>query len=226
MLVFIPRSSPIHRVDARVKILYLLFLLFILVVKQSFEVLIIFSLLTIVLYHIANIPLKQSFEDFGTGWLFILLPILLHVLINPQTGIYTGVMSSLFLLNILLISLLSIYTTEVKSILQALVFFKVPSELAFIVTISIRFLPLMQEELDRIRISQALRGYELSPLSLPLPLIVPLLHSSLRRAMELAISLESRGFDPENIHVAVELELGAADYLLLLLLPILLFLLF
>jgi energy-coupling factor transport system permease protein len=91
-------------------------------------------------------------------------------------------------------------------------------------TISIRFLPILQAELDRIRIAQALRGYEPAPFYPPIPLMVPLLHSSLKRAMELAISLESRGFDPENIHIAVDLRLGAADYLLLLLLPPLLFL--
>lgn len=84
----------------------------------------------------------------------------------------------------------------------------------------------MQQELDRIRISQAVRGYEPAPLSIPLPLVVPLLHSSLKRSMELAISLESRGFDSENIHIPMELELHAMDYFLLILLPALLFLAF
>jgi energy-coupling factor transport system permease protein len=226
MIALIPKDSPIHKVDARVKILYLLFILFILITKQSFEILIALSLTTMMLYLLSGIPITQPLKDLGKGWIFVVLPILLHWLINPQVGIYLGVLSSLSLLNMLLISLLNMYTTEIKSILQALIFFKVPSELAFMLAISIRFLPLMQEELNRIRISQALRGYELCPFSLPIPLIVPLLHSSLRRAMELAISLESRGFDPENIHVAVELELGATDYLLLLLLPLLLFLIF
>jgi energy-coupling factor transport system permease protein len=209
-----------------VKILYLIFLLFILITKQNLVMLTAFSLMTLILYSISSIPLTQPLHDLGKNWVFILLPILLHVLINPQTGLYSGIISSIFLLNLILISLLNIYTTEVKSILQALLFFKVPTELAFMLTISIRFLPIIQDELERIRISQAVRGYELAPLSPPLPLLVPLLHSSLKRAMELAISLESRGFDSENIHVAVDIRLGAVDYLLLLLLPLLLFLTF
>jgi len=226
MIAFIPGNSPVHRADARVKILYLAFFLLVLVTKDTLEVILPFSLATLLLYYASGISLRQPLKDLGNGWLLIMLPIPLHLLVNPSVGLYYGVVSSLFLLNMLLISLLNIYTTEVKSLLQALVFFKVPSELAFMTTISIRFLPIMQEQMNKIRVSQALRGYETRPLSLPIPLIVPLMHSSLKRAMQLAISLESRGFDPEKINVAVELELRRTDYLLLFLLPIILFALF
>jgi energy-coupling factor transporter transmembrane protein EcfT len=220
MIAFIPKSSPIHSIDARVKILYLLSLLLILIVKQSLPIIALFSLFTLLLYIISGIPLAQPLRDLSASWVFVLLPIPLHLLINLQTGLYLGVMNSIFTTNLVLLSLLGIYTTEVKSILQALIFFKMPTELAFMLTISIRFLPIIQEKLSRIRISQAVRGYELAPLSPPLPLIVPLLHSSLNRAMELAISIESRGFDPENIHIAFDLRLSPLDYLLLFLLPL------
>ena len=226
MIVFIPQDSPLHRVDARVKILYLLFFLFTLLSKQTPTLLVAFSLITLLLYVFGGISLARPFWDLGWVWLFVALPIPLHILINPQSGMYEGLSNSLFLLNILSINLLFIYTTEIKAILQALVFFKIPSDLAFMLTIAIRFLPLMQAELNRIRIAQSLRGYKLVALSPPFPLLIPLMHSSLRRAVELAVSLESRGFDPENIHVAVELELGAFDYLLLLLLPLALFIVF
>ncbi|NYZ75657.1 energy-coupling factor transporter transmembrane protein EcfT [Candidatus Micrarchaeota archaeon] len=226
MISFIPKSSPIHRIDARVKLLYLLSFLTILIVKQSLPVLIIFSLLTLLLYITSSIPLTQPLRDLGAGWIFVFLPVPLHMLINLQTGLYYGAISSVFTLNLILLSLLGIYTTDVESILQALVFLKVPSELAFMLTVSIRFLPVVQERLNQIRISQAVRGYELAPFSLPIPLIVPLLHSSLKRAEELAISLESRGFDPENIHIHVNIRLGPVDYLLLLLLPLLFSLVF
>jgi energy-coupling factor transport system permease protein len=226
MIAFIPGSSPLHKADARVKILYLLFMLLILIVRQDLTTLGILSLATLLLYLLSGIPLVQPLRDLGGSWLFILIPVILQVLINPLTGIYLGVVNSIFLLNLICLSLLFIYTTEVRSILQALVFFKVPSEFAFMLTISIRFLPIMQDKMNRIRIAQAVRGYELAPLSLPIPLMVPLLHSSLKRAEELAISLESRGFDSENIHINMELRLNPADYLLLLFLPVVVFLSF
>jgi energy-coupling factor transport system permease protein len=226
MITFIPGDSPLHKADARVKILYLISMLFVIIAKQDLAVLAAFSLITVSLYTLGGIPIAQPLRDLGWNWIFIMVPVLLHLLVNPQTGIYSGILSSVFLLNLILISLLYIYTTEVKSLLQALVFFKVPTEFAFMLTIAISFLPLMQEELNRIRISQAVRGYELAPFSVPIPLIVPLLNSSLKRAMELAISLESRGFDSENIHIAVDLRLAPADYCLLLLLPLLFSLVF
>lgn len=141
MIAFIPRESPLHRVDARVKVLYLVFILFLLLSRQNVEILLVCSLVTLLLYLLSKIPLTQPAKDLGRGWLFVFLPILLHLLINPQTGVYSGIISSLFLLNILLISLLNVYTTEIKSLLQALIFFKVPGELAFMLTISLRFLP-------------------------------------------------------------------------------------
>lgn len=223
MIAFIQKNSPIHSIDARVKILYLVFITITLILKQSLPLLLLSSLLTLLLYIISCIPLSVPLRDLGAAWAFVLLPIPLHMLVNPQTGFYMGVLSSIFTLNLILITLLGVYTTDADSILQALVFFKVPGELAFILMISIRFLPVIQERLEKIRISQTVRGYRQAPFSIPLPLIVPLLHSSLKRASELAISLESRGFDSENIHIAVDLKLSPADYLLLLLLPVLLF---
>jgi energy-coupling factor transport system permease protein len=226
MITFIPKNSPIHSIDARVKILYFILLVLILIIKESIPVLAAFSLMTLLLYIAGGIPLTKPLRDLGAAWAFVLLSIPLHLLINLQTGLYLGILGSVFTLNLILLSLLVVYTTEVKSILQALIFFKVPSELAFMLTVSIRFLPVIQERLDKIRISQAVRGYEIAPFSIPIPIIVPFLHSSLKRAMELAISLESRGFDSENIHTAIDLRLNPADYLLLLLLLPLLSLVF
>ncbi|MCX6775303.1 MAG: energy-coupling factor transporter transmembrane component T [Candidatus Micrarchaeota archaeon] len=226
MILYIPGNSPVHKADARVKILYLVFFLLILFTKDTLGVILPFSLVTLLLYYTSGISLLRPVRDLGSSWLLLLVPILLHLLVNPSLGLYYGVVSSLFLLNVILLSLLNVYTTEIKSLLQALVFLKVPSELAFMLVISLRFLPLMQEQLTKIRVSQALRGYETKPFSLPIPLIVPLMHSSLKRAMQLAISLESRGFDSEHINIAMELQLSKIDYVLLFLLPLMVFAVF
>jgi len=218
MISYIHQNSPVHKIDARVKILYLLFLIFLLILKQSLEMLAVITAVVFFLYKASGIPLYKPFKDLGMGWFVILLPIVLHAIIN--SGIFPGVLTSLFFLNIFLISLLLVYTTEIKNILQALVFFKVPSEIAFAFIISIHFIPFIQQEVERIRISQALRGYISTPFSPPFPLIIPLLHSSLKRSSQLAISLESRGFDSEKINFEVELQMGLVDYLLLLLLPV------
>ncbi|MEM3555473.1 MAG: energy-coupling factor transporter transmembrane protein EcfT [Candidatus Micrarchaeia archaeon] len=226
MIAYIPRNSLVHKIDARVKILYLIFLLFLLILRQSFEILIATSLVIPLLYIIAEIPLAQPVKDLGKGWLLILLPAVLHILIHSYSGALLGVLTSLFFLNIFLISLLMVYTTEMKKILQALVFFKTPGDIAFAFIIAVHFVPFMQQEVERIRISQVMRGYSPSPFSLPLPLIIPLLHSSLKRSSQLAVSLESRGFDSERINFEVELRMGLSDYLLLFLLPLLVFALF
>lgn len=226
MISYIHANSPLHKLDPRIKLLYLILFLLALILKQSLEFPLLSSAVILLLYRVSNIPLSKPLRDLGQGWLFVLLPPILRLAIAPSSWFFKGVLTSIFLLNIFLASLLMIYTTEIGKLMQALVFFKLPSELAFILMVSIHFIPFLQQELERIRISQALRAYSPTPFSLPLPLIIPLLHSSLGRASQLAVSLESRGFNPERINMEVELRMGLADYLLLLLLPFLVFIIF
>jgi energy-coupling factor transporter transmembrane protein EcfT len=69
----------------------------------------------------------------------------------------------------------------------------------FIVSSMIRLVPLLRDDLDRIRLSQAARGHEPSRgwfrAGSLLPVLVPLFVSTLRRAREQAISMELAGLN-------------------------------
>lgn len=70
------------------------------------------------------------------------------------------------------------------------------ADLAVIISISLRFIPVMFEEAERIRTAQMLRGQRARGLrervQAVVNLIVPLLQSSLRKAADLGFALESR----------------------------------
>jgi energy-coupling factor transport system permease protein len=70
------------------------------------------------------------------------------------------------------------------------------ADLAVIISISLRFIPVMFEEAERIRTAQMLRGQKARGLRervrAVVSLIVPLLQSSLRKAADLGFALESR----------------------------------
>ncbi len=74
-------------------------------------------------------------------------------------------------------------------------------ELALVMVIGLRFLPVVLGEMERIRMAQAARGAGLSPGAGPLarlrqlfPLLIPTLVLSIQRAGDLALAMEARGY--------------------------------
>jgi energy-coupling factor transport system permease protein len=87
--------------------------------------------------------------------------------------------------------------------LKPLKYMNVPTdEIALVVMLAIRFIPLLFDETDRIIKAQKARGIDLESPGLVhkvrslVPVIVPLLHSVFRRADDLAVALTLRGYAP------------------------------
>ncbi len=94
----------------------------------------------------------------------------------------------------------------------------VPSqEIAVMISMALRFMPMMLEEYERIRMAQTARGADFTTGSLMLraravaALAVPLILSSFRRADELAMAMEARGYRRGPRTTLRELKLTAAD---------------
>lgn len=73
-------------------------------------------------------------------------------------------------------------------------------ELALVMVIAVRFLPVILEEIDRIRIAQMARGakfsqgFGLKAIKSLMPLLVPTLSLAIIRAGDLALAMEARGY--------------------------------
>ncbi len=76
----------------------------------------------------------------------------------------------------------------------------IPYRYAFTITTAIRFVPVFSQEMEKIKEAQTARGVEFDAknpfrrLKLQLPLIVPLMISSVKKADATALSAEQRGF--------------------------------
>ena len=88
-----------------------------------------------------------------------------------------------------------------KQILKPLNKVKFPvHELALMMSISLRFIPTLMQETEKISKAQASRGMDIATgplkerLKAILPLIVPLFISAFKRAEELATAMEARGY--------------------------------
>lgn len=128
-----------------------------------------------------------------------------------SSGVHLAVLSILRLVSLLLLLSLPTLTTKitqltygVESLLKPWSRVGLPAqEIALVSTIALRFVPILTEELERVMKAQASRGGEIGSLNWRqpaqigralLPLIVPLFVNAFRRAEEMAVAMEARGY--------------------------------
>lgn len=139
-------------------------------------------------------------------------PVLYHL--GPfhitKTGFDLVVRASVQALVILYTSVLMTITTAPSALGHGLLWYMSPlrrlrvpvDEIAVMVSLGLAFLPLLQQELQRILLAQRVRGadFRRGPIETrarnALALLPPLLAGNLRRAEELAVAMEARGYAP------------------------------
>jgi energy-coupling factor transport system permease protein len=114
-----------------------------------------------------------------------------------------GVNSALCILFRMLVffgSAMIIVTSSSKDYILALVQLKIPYEIAFMVMVAFRFLPVFKEEISDTLISMQLRGVELKRIAWGKKIkfythfLTPLLSSVMIKAYQLSITMEARAF--------------------------------
>lgn len=125
-------------------------------------------------------------------------------------------------ISIIIISSVIITTSNSRELVQALVQMKVPYEIAFMVSIAIRFLPILRDEMVDTIIALQLRGVDLRKIKFKEKikiykyLLLPITTNSILKAKELAIAMEMRGFRayPQRTSFLV-LEMRMMDYIII-----------
>ncbi|MFW6030398.1 MAG: energy-coupling factor transporter transmembrane component T family protein, partial [Halanaerobiales bacterium] len=122
----------------------------------------------------------------------------------------------------ILISGSILLTSKQKEMIQALIKLKIPYDLAFMSLVGIRFLPLLIEQMQDTFIAIQLRGINISNLKFQEKLRIysyifsPVIVSTLKKAKNLAMSVELRGFRVYETRTSlVELKMQFKDYLML-----------
>jgi energy-coupling factor transport system permease protein len=219
---YVPGESIVHRMDPRAKLLMVLFYICIVFLANnwlSYALLIIFTVALILLTRI-----KPSFiiQGLKPVIILIILTLVIQLFFTKRgevvftlfgvdiydEGIKMGIFISLrFTLLILITSVMTLTTTPIEitdgleTLLNPLKKLKFPvHELALMMSISLRFIPTLLEETDKIVKAQTSRGVDFSSgplkerLRAVVPLLVPLFVGSFKRADELAVAMEARGY--------------------------------
>ncbi len=238
-------SSVIHRADPRIKmILMILILVFIFVSKNAFS-LFFSALFIIAIMIISGVPFKNFLKNIKAILPVIVFTAVINVFYGDEGktlvsfwrlsittgGVYRALfMASRIVLLIFVSSVLTYTTTPndltdaIERLLSPLRFIGLKNAvhtLAMMMTIALRFIPTLIEETEKIMNAQKARGADLENGSLServkalIPILIPLLISSVRRAYELAEAMECRCYNGGEGRTRMkQMKLGGRDYVI------------
>lgn len=220
---YFPGNSPIHRLDARVKLLIviaLIVLTFLMKTYIGYLAIVAFLALASIL---SRISFKFVLKSIKPLWFILLLTFVLNVFfLQGETvlvdwWIFTVTMEGVIkavevavrlILLILSTSIMTLTTSPmeitaaIESLLKPIAKIGFPAhELALMMSIALRFIPTLLEETDKIMKAQTARGASFDSGNLLarakglVPILVPLFVSAFKRADELALAMESRCYN-------------------------------
>lgn len=216
---YINSHSVVHRVDARLKIIFTIVYIVMVFTSKNPVALASTLLFSFILFAVAKIPLKMLWRSMKpllpivifTGILNMFFvqgdPLIEFWIISiSKQGVIFSAMLAFKILGLIAGSSLLTYTTSpleltfaIEQLLTPFKWFKLPvHELAMMMTIALRMIPTLIEETDKIMSAQKSRGANLDTGKLMqrikalVPVLVPLFISSFRRADELALAMETR----------------------------------
>lgn len=235
-------NSVVHRMDARMKIVLTFALIISIFLCKSIPSLALIVLITVALILVSRVPLKMVLKSVKPIAIIVIFTGLLnlfyvrggtplldwHFIHITSKGIFTAVFMAIRIICLVIISSLLTYTTTptmltdaIERLLSPLKIFKVPVHtLAMMMTLALRFIPTLVDEIDRITNAQKARGADLESggivekIKALIPIIVPLFVSAIRRAYELADAMDCRCYvGGEGRTRMKKMKLGARDFI-------------
>lgn len=218
---FFPGNSFLHKLDPRTKIISVILYITVIFLCKNIYSFIFASIMTLFLIVLSGISVKVIMKGIKPLFFILLITTVYNVFFHSgetllfEYGIikiyYEGIMFAI-LISLRIVCLIAgsgvilTYTTSpikltdgLESLLKPLSRLKFPvHEFSMMMTIALRFIPTLIEETDKIMNAQKSRGSDLSSGGIIsrakalIPVIIPLIISSFRRAGELATAMECR----------------------------------
>ncbi|NHJ85531.1 MAG: energy-coupling factor transporter transmembrane protein EcfT [Asgard group archaeon] len=217
-------KSPLHKIDPRVKFLYVIvFTCFTIYFRNMVPLLMLLGLILPFIFlgkfiikwlkaQVAFIPL-------------LLLIIILNAFLN-KTDYATSIGIAMGLRFIVLSAVFGLYfhTVSPDDISQMFIKFRLPYPFAWAISTAYRFIPTLSKETSIIVAAQKSRGLQIDRGNIfkrarnMIPLLIPIFSSAMRRSWQLAEAIESRGWNAIKKRTYIySLKFKWYDYFLLLL---------
>ncbi len=217
---YYPAKSVVHRLDPRVKLICTLLYLISLFLFSSIPGYLVATVFLICVIHISKVPFSYIVKGLKPVIMLLMITVLFNLFLTRQGdvlfhawiftitegGLRTAVYMAIRLVYLIIGSSLMTFTTTpneltdgIEAVLHPLNKIHVPvHEIAMMMSIALRFIPILLEETDKIMKAQLARGADfesgniLQRAKSMVPILVPLFVSAFRRANDLAMAMEAR----------------------------------
>lgn len=216
---YYPTESVIHRLDARVKFTGTLVYIISLFVVRGIPGYLLAALTLFTLIKMSKVPFKFMVKGLRSILFIVIIMVIFNIFLTPGTyiwqfgilkiskeGICLAIKMTLRLFMLIMGSSVMTLTTTpnqltdgLEDLFSPLRKIRVPvHEIAMMMSIALRFIPILTEETDKIIKAQMARGADfesgniITRVKSMVPLLVPLFVSAFRRANDLAMAMEAR----------------------------------
>ena len=239
---YFPMDSVVHKLDPRMKLLFVTSFIVMVFLSNNFISLAFCFGITALVIAISKIPLKSVLKGLKPIILIVVITSILQIAYNDggitlvdvwkikitSGGVLTAVFMALRISLLIVMSTMLTYTTSPTSLTNGLDRIFAPFKkigldfhtITMIMTIALRFIPTLIEEVDKIMSAQKSRGANFEQGSIVkrakalIPLFIPLLFNSIRRAYELANAMTCRCYNGGQGKTTMNaLKFSKRDYL-------------
>lgn len=212
-------DSKIHRLDPRTKLFATLIYLIMLFISSNVASYIFSAICMLIIIKVSEIPHSFIFRGLRAIFTILFISVFFNIFFTPGKVIFSwwvikvtyeglvkaGLMGFRFVLLIIGSSILTLTTTPnnltdgLEKSLGFLRIIKIPvHDIAMMMSIALRFIPILMDETDKIMKAQTARGADFETGNIfrrakaMIPVLVPLFISSIRRANDLAVAMDAR----------------------------------
>ena len=204
---FMPGRSLVHKMDARAKILLLLAIIVFIFVAVNYMSLLLITLSSMLVVLVTKISFKLYLKSMKVILVVVIFTGILNIFYGngqvywqwgfisiTEGGINNAIFVTIRIATLVLISSVLTFTTSPTDLTDGI-------ELAMMMTIALRFIPVLLEETDKIMNAQKARGADMESggiirrVKALIPVLIPLFVSSFRRANDLAMAMECRCYN-------------------------------
>lgn len=220
--IYIEGNSPIHKLDSTVKMLLFIILTAAVVLTDSLPGYLALFLFTAILCMISKVGIRAATGNvLRLFWFFITIFLMNLLFFKAENawvhfwifhpsfdGMMQGIKVAARVIAFLIFSNIIHSSTPpveaasaIENLISPLKLLRLPvSQLALILSVSIQFIPILFEEADMIKKAQTARGARFESKRLlekaraAAPMVVPIFVAAFRRADELSLAMEARGY--------------------------------
>lgn len=224
---YYPVSSFVHKCDPRIKLLALIAYIVALFMAKNFYALGACALVFVVIVIASKVPVKSLLRSVKAVLFLLIFTAILNlffhtgetvlfswwiITITKEALYFTAFLSVRLFLLVLGSTLLTLTTTPValtdgvESLLTPFKWIKLPVHvLALVMSIALRFIPILTDETGRIMNAQKARGADFETggifkrVKAIVPILIPLLISAFRRAEELGDAMDARCYSGSKV---------------------------